>query len=301
MPNALFTPDDAAKIAASIARKDLVLVNTVSRDVEADYVPGRGIDTVHVRVPGATVAGTKSPTDTTTPLATGQIAEKTIPVPLDALAYSRVPLSTRDLSLSLTDYATQILAPQSEAVAEYVEDRLVTAMQATPETTTITFNPADPAKMFTAARGILRSNGVPAGARLVAAVGANVYGALLDADAIGTDGKVRTFEVIESTRLGADEFVAYIPEAFAVALRATVASEGTPFSASVKVNDDNGRQAFAATLIRQWNPTVAVEESVLMVLAGAKAMPLPIKRGDGTVDLVDHAGVVRVDTSTPAA
>ncbi|WP_144680312.1 P22 phage major capsid protein family protein [Cellulosimicrobium sp. TH-20] len=296
MANTLFTPDEAAKVTAAYARKDLVLVNTVNRDVEADYAPGRGIGTVHVRVPGSAVAGTKSPSDTTTPLATGQIVEQTIPVPLDTLVYHRNPLSVRDVTLSLHDYSTQILAPQAEAVAEYVENRLVTAMQATPETETLTFDPANPAKMFTAARGILRGRGVPAGAPLIAAVGANVYGALLDAEAIGPDGKVRTFEVIESTRLGADEFIAYVPEAFAVALRAPIAPEGAPFAASVKVNDDKGRQAFAALLIRQWNPTVAVEESVVSLLAGAQAMPLPVKNG-ATVDLVENGGVVRVVTA----
>lgn len=82
-------------------------------------------------------------------------------------------------------------------------------MQATPAST-IAYDEAAPAKLFTKARAQLRENGVPSGAPLVAAVGSNVYGALYDAlPANGTvfdaNGRMRGFDVHESTALDADE------------------------------------------------------------------------------------------------
>ena len=296
MTNNFYTADQAAQVAAVIARRDLNLAATVSRDVEADFNPGRGL-VIPVRVPGATVAGTKSPSDTVTPLALGALHEQTVPVEIDVHAFSRVALSEADLSLDIQDYAAQVLSPQAAALAEYSEARVASAMQATP-LTELPYSPADPARLFTAARARLRQNGVSASTPLLAAVGANVYGALLDgpASTFDQDGKVRGFTVLESTRLAPDEAVFYIRGAFTLVLRAPIAPEGAPFSASVQVRTEGG--AFAVRLVRAYNPAIAAEESLVSVLVGARAMPLAVEDSTtGEVNLVEHGGVVRVDTS----
>ena len=294
--NDFFTATQAAAVAANLAHGDLNLSDTVSRDVEADFVPGRGL-VVPVRIPGATVAGTKSPSDTTTPLAVGALAEQTVDVTIDTHAFSRVILSEADLSLSLVNFAAQVLAPQSAALAEYAEARVTTAMKATP-LTVLTFDPANPARLFTAARSTLRGRGVSAQPALRAAVGANVYGALLDGPA-GTwdaDGRVRGVTVLESTRLDPDEVIVYIRDAFTLVLRAPLAPSGAPFAASVRAKTDDGE--FALRLVRAYNPDVAAEESLVSVLVGARSMPLPVvNTATGVVDLVAHGGAVHVDTS----
>jgi len=296
MSNTFYTAQDAAAVAAALARADLNLAATVSRDVEADFVPGRGL-TVPVRIPGATVAGTKSPTDITTPLTVGSIAEQTVPVTIDVHAYNRQVLSEGDLSLNLKDFAGQVLLPQAAALAEFAEARVTTAMQATPPTA-LTYDDANPARLFTAARGVLRRNGVSATTPLLAAVGANVYGALLDGP-VGTfdpSGKVRGFRLLESTRLDPDEALFYVRNAFTLVLRAPIAPDGAPFSASIRATNDDG--SFAVRLIRAYNPTVAAEESLVSVLVGSRAMPLPVVNTEtGAVDLVEHGGAVRVDTT----
>ncbi|WP_217616257.1 hypothetical protein [Cellulomonas sp. GbtcB1] len=297
MPNTLYTAEQAAAVAASLAHKDLNIAGTVSRDVEADFNPGRGL-VVPVRIPGATVAGTKDPKDTTTPLDLGSIHEQTVPVEIDVHAFSRVALSEADLSLGLTDYAAQVLAPQSAALASYSEDRVVKAMQATP-LKDLAFDEANPARMFTAARAALRKNGVNGATPLLAAVGADVYGALLDGpvSTFDADGKVRGFTVQESTSLAPGEAVFYIRNAFTLVLRAPIAPDGAPFSAAVRAQTENSE--FALRLIRAYNPAVAAEESLVSVLVGSRAMPLPVVDTEtGTVSLVEHGGAIRVDTAS---
>jgi len=296
MSTTFYTAQEAAKVLATIARGDLNLSSTVARDVESDFNPSRGL-VVPVRIPGATVAGTKSPSDVTTPLTVGSIVEQTVPVTIDVHAYNRQVLSEADLSLNLQDYASQVLRAQAAALAEYAEARVTTVFKATP-LTELTYDAANPARLFTQARGRLRENGVSASTPLLAAVGSNVYGALLDGPVTTFDanGRVRGFSVLESTRLDADEVVFYIRNAATLVVRAPIAPEGAPFSASVKVDTDDG--SFAARLIRAYNPNVAAEESLVSVLLGARAMPLSVvDAATGEVDLVEHGGMIRVDTS----
>lgn len=293
-----FTAADAASVAAILAHKDLNIAGTVARDVEADFNPGRGL-TIPVRIPGATVAGTKDPSDTTTPLTLGSIHEQSVDVTIDTHAFSRVALSEADMSLNLTDYSAQVTRAQTAALASYAEDRVVSAMQATP-LTDLAYDAANPAKTFTAARAVLRKNGVNGATPLFAAVGADVYAALLDGPPStfdAADGRVRGFTVQESTALAPGEVTFYVRNAFTLVLRAPIAPAGVPFSASVKVETENSE--FALRLIRTFNPAVAAEESLVSVLVGARAMPLPVvDTATGTVNLVQDGGVVRIDTAS---
>lgn len=215
MPNQLLTPDHIAQVAAGLVGDGLGLAGLLHRDLEADFGAGTG-DTVKVRVPGAIAAQTKSIHDVSTPLVRGSINEKSIDVKLTDHVYDVVPLSEADLDLDIVDFTRQILIPQSDAIVNFVERAVAAAMKGTPETA-LTYDATNPAKVFTAIRKRLRDNGVPTTAKLVAAVGSGVYTDLLDGPvgSSGTtfdaDGKVRGFEVVESTRLATDEIVAFRP------------------------------------------------------------------------------------------
>jgi hypothetical protein len=290
------TPENIARVAAQIVGLDLGLAKLLSRDFEADFGGGSG-SVVKVRVPGAVEASTRDARDLTTPLVQAALIEQSIPVELNTLAYSSVPLAAGHYDLDMTDYARQILQPQSSALVKYVERETVAALQATPETTSITFDEANPGKTFTAIRRQLRANGVGAGEPLLAAVGADVYAALLDAvpSTAGVtfteDGKVRGFQVVESTRLAADEIVGFVRPAFALVVRAPKVPEGAPYGASVREDD------FAVTTIRTFDPSTATDRSIVSALVAVKAMPLAVDQEDGTVDLVPNAGAVRVLTA----
>jgi hypothetical protein len=288
MSNSILTPDNIATLAATLVGQDLGLASLVHRDVEKDFGQGTGA-TVKIRVPGAVPARTRD-IDSLAPLTSDSIAEQSIPVTLSTEAYSLVPLSDGDLDLNIEDYAKQVLLPQTQAIVKFVERDVVAAMKATP-TSAITYSSTTPAKAFTAIRRQLRDSGVSTEAKLFAAVGSGIYGDLLDAP-VGTwdeNGKmVRGNNVIESTRLGAKEIVAFVPEAFALVVRAPMVPSGAPYGASVKDGD------FALRLIRSYDTKIAADTSLVTAFVGVQALPLAVDNEDGTVSLVEHGGAVRV-------
>ncbi|WP_162942867.1 P22 phage major capsid protein family protein [Cryobacterium soli] len=269
------------------------LASLVHRDLDSEFAGSIG-SSVRVRVPGAVPAQTR-PVNSLATLTKDAITEQSIAVSLDVEAYSLVPLSDGDLDLDIKDYGVQVLLPQTRALTRYVERSLVAAMQATPAST-ITYAAATPAKAFTAIRKALRDAGVPADVKIHAAVGSSVYGALLDAPTgtFDADGKsVRGIEVHESTRLAATEIVAFVRDAFAVVVRAPRVPDGAPYGASVKDKE----AGFALRLIRAYDPNIAADTSLLTAFVGVQAMPLAVDNEDGTVDLVEHGGVIRVVTA----
>ena len=267
----------------------------VHRDLEANFRTGEG-DSVKIRVPGAVAAQVRGIFDTSTPLVSADLGEQTITVTLTDHVYDNVVLSEGDLDLEIADFTSRVLLPQTSAIAKHVERAVATAFSATPESTTIAYDAMDPARAFTAIRRQLRDNGVPTEAPLVAAVGSSAYADLLDG-ATGTfdaDGKVRGISVIESTRLAADEIVAFVKEAFALVVRAPAVPQGAPYGASVTAGD------FAVRHIRSYDGTVAADRSLVSAFVGVESMPLAIDNEDGTVSLIANAGAVRVLTSTAA-
>ncbi len=288
MANSLLTPDKIASVAAALVGQDLGLAGLVYRDVERDFGDGSG-DTVKIRVPGALASQTRG-VRSLAPLVRGEIQEQYIDVTLTDEVYDQVPLARGTLDLDVVDFTKQVLVPQASAIVRHIERTVAAAMSATPETTGITYDTAAPAKTFTQIRKALRDNGVPADAPLLAAVGSGVYGDLLDAEALDND-TVRGFRVYESTRLASDEIVGFVEQAFALAVRAPIAPEGAPYSASVKEN------GFALTHVRAFDPTIGADTSLVSALVGARALPLAIDNEDGTVTLTPHAGAVRVLTA----
>lgn len=291
---------DLATIAAKLVGADFNLAALISSDVEADFAPGKGA-TIRVPVPAAIPTRSKGIFDKTTALVADELEEQYIDVTLADHLYNLAILSEGDLNLSVTDYSRQVLAPQTRAIAAKVEALVAATMTATPAASGITYAAATPAKAFTSARRVLRDNGVPGDARLVAAVGSSVYADLLDAptgQGFDANGKVRGFEVIESTRLASDNIVAFIPQAFTLVVRAPKVPQGAAYGASVSTPVlGDGSKAFAVRVVNDYDSNVAADRSLVGTFAAVAAMPLPVDNEDGTVDLVEHGGVVRIDTA----
>lgn len=294
MANSFLTAENIAKVAAAIVGQDLGLAGLVYRDLESDFRAGSG-NVVKVRVPGAVASQTRGIYDTSTPLVSDEIAEQSIDVTLTDHVYDNVVLSEGSLDLDIENFSAQVLRPQAIAIVKHVERAVAAAMSATPESTAIAYDALNPAKTLTRVRAQLRENGVPTEARLIAAVGSGVYGDLLDAEAIDDSGKVRGFEIVESTRLAADEIVGFIPSAFALVVRAPAVPNGAPFGASVTEG------GFALRHIRSYDGTVAADRSLVSAFVGVESLPLAVDNEDGTISLVANGGAVRVLTSTTPA
>lgn len=290
-------PQTIAELAAKLAGADFNLAKLISTDAASDFAEGTGA-TVRIPVPGAVPTHSKPIGDKSTALVADELSEKFIDVTLTDHVYSLTVLSEGDLSLEIKDYARQVLGPQARAIAAKIEALTAATMTATPATESVSYSATEPAKAFTAARRILRTNGVPASTKLYAAVGANVYADLLDADAI-ENGKVRDIEVIESTRLDEDDIITFVPEAFTLVARAPIVPNGAAYGASIRtplVDKERGAQ-FAVRVLNDYDSSVAADRSLVSSFVKVAAMPLPVDREDGTVDLVEHGGVVHIATA----
>lgn len=279
--------DQLARTAATLVGKDLKLAALVRRDLDNDWKRGSG-DTVYVRVPGAVAAKERGLFDTTSPIEHSELEEKTVPVVLRTHAHNSIVLSEGSLSLDLRDFASQVLVPQADALVKYAERTLASAMQSTPANETITYDPAKPANAFSQMRRTLRTNGVSSDVPLLAAVGAGVYADLLDAGAIDENGKVRGFEVTESTRLSDSEVIGFIKDAFVLAVRAPEKPNGAAYAASVTEG------GFSLRHVASYDGNVAVDRSLVSAFVGAQPMPLAFDTETGEVELREHAGAVRI-------
>jgi hypothetical protein len=176
----------------------------------------------------------------------------------------------------------------------------------------VEFDPADPAKLFTAIRKRLRDNGVsPAGMNVV--VGTNVYAALLDSAQLtdasqsgSTDalreagvGKLRGFSVVESTRVDEDEVLAFHSDAVTLITRAPVVPQGASFGSTVSAG------GFSLRYLRDYDAMHTVDRSIVSAFSAVGILPTyRIERDYDTRQVVKtklaNGGIIRLDLSAAA-
>lgn len=325
MANSLYTPEQVAQVAVAMAADDAMVSALISRNFENDLLGGGGKGrTVNLKVPAALVARLRGIDDTTNKIVLDYVSEQTVPVSLGVHAYSAVGLSEGDMSLDLQSFSGQILAPQVDAVVDYIEDSVIDALLAETEDNSIAWDPANPIPTFTKVRKTLRDRGVPA-TNLNVLVGTDVYAALLDANAVqdasqsgstaalrdANVGRVRGFNVVESTKIPAGEILAFHRDAYTLAVRAPQVPQGASFGATV------ASKGFNLRYLRDYDADFTQDRSIVSTFCGVAKMPLfRVNRtepgggveGDagytvGSVSVTqDPAGaVLRVDTTTTAS
>lgn len=312
--NEFYNPEQIAKVAVAMATQESYLGALISRDFEDDLLGGGGKGrTVNVRIPSALIARSRDIDETTAAIVLDSLKEDTVGVTLGEHLYSAVALSEGDLSLNLEDFTAQVLKPQIEAVVDKVEHEVGLALQSIlglqSGEAVGAYDPADPVKLFTKLRAVLRKRGVPqTGLNVV--VGTDVYADLLDAKAItdasqsgstaalqeGQVGKVRGFTIVESTRVEDDEIAAFHGKAFTLAVRAPKVPDGASFGQSESSN------GYSLRYLRDYDASHTVDRSIVGTFAGIEAMPLKRIERDytaGTANVVDVPGgaAIRVRTS----
>src|SRR4051794_12711379 len=124
--------DNLARVASALVSKDLKIAGTVNRDYEADFALKLGA-TVNARIPAALASSTMAVDATTRTLTVATLTESTQPIQLTTNVYSAVALTDEDVTLRVDDFARRVLAPQSLAVAEGIENLVVTKLQSVTE------------------------------------------------------------------------------------------------------------------------------------------------------------------------
>lgn len=289
MANTLYTPEQLASTAIALVTEDLVLAKTLNRDYESDFGGGKGA-TVNVKKPAVLQAATRALASTVA-VTVDDLAQTVVPVALDEQIYNAVQLLDSELSLELEDFGREVLAPQTLAIAEAIEAKVVALFQAVAETAWGTaagtaYDPTDPRATFVSARKALRDLAVPASG-MYAAVGTTIAADLInylgqpgingESDALrdATIGRIAGFTVIESNRLAVDEAVFYHKSGATLALRAPSVPAGASFGASASGN------GFAMTHIRDYDSDILADRSIVSVFAGAKVMPIVSTAGGG--------------------
>lgn len=295
-----FTATQAAEVAAALVQQDAYISALVSRNYTDEfYAPGRAGQPISVKIPTTLQAHRRALTNHTDALVMDTIEEKRATITLTPeMAYSAIPLSEHDTALALEDFSAQVLAPQCAAVADDLEQAVVSALAGV-DASEIAFDPAKPVATFTALRKALRDNGVsPNGINCV--VGTEVYAALLDADAIsdasqsgstdalreGTVGRVRGMTVVESNRVDDGEIFVFHRDAVTLCTRAPAVPQGAPFGARVAA------KGFDLRYLRDYDARTAEDRSVVATFVAVAI--LPTFKADGTE--VPDGGILHVVT-----
>lgn len=267
-------------LAVELLGRQLVLVATVSRVPGRDFSgPSGGAVTLRVPVP-RTARVQETPGS---PIVFDAISETPVTCTVNHV-YDGVRVTDEDMSLSVENFARQFLVPQTEAVARRGEQFLSDVMN---DLDADLYFPADTVDLadwdekgyedrILEAGELLDQNDVPAGDRYMA-VSPYVARRVLRVDkftrvdASGERTALRQamlgdlygFRFVKSNNLAPGRAVAYHTSAFAFGTLSPVAPAGVVESATA---EDGG---VAMRAIRQYNPSILSEESVISTFVGA--------------------------------
>ncbi|MET9262405.1 P22 phage major capsid protein family protein [Amycolatopsis sp. NPDC004079] len=202
MANTFLKANKIAAAALGLLQREIVLPALVWRDAAGDFAQAAG-DTISIRVPARTTARTRTLRGARPTTSEGagiitmdELTETKVDVTLDEDVYSAIPITDEELTLDITNFGAQILAPQVRAVAEGLENKLAAEMTGATYATTLTLDTADPYKTLVDARVALNKSNVPMSER-TCVVGADLEGVFLKsehismADKSGSDSALR--------------------------------------------------------------------------------------------------------------
>lgn len=125
MAHSFLKPTVVVDTAIKLLQREIVLPQLVWLNGIGDFA-GKYQDTITIRVPARTVAHRRAlrGTGAARNLVTEDLTENAIPVTLDHDVYHAVALTDEELTLDITDFASQVLNRQIRAVAEDLENGL---------------------------------------------------------------------------------------------------------------------------------------------------------------------------------
>lgn len=276
---AVLTAQGISSVSMAVLSRSLVLPRTVTV-VPGDEFAGSNGDTISIRVPQPTASQIQaSPGASLTPSDVDEV-----PVALELKhVYHLKNLTDQEVSMDLEDFAGQVSAPQTQAVARGVENLLIGEMNNLTPDSLIEFAYAadddNTREVMALIREYLTSQECPASDRYLAASPEVVtrllrcsdftrYDASGSADALRNAlvGRIYGLEVVEVSGLDAGTAVGYHKSAFGMAVRTPVAPRGASESASVTQDGIGIRQVF------QYDAGHAQDQSLVSTFAGASTV-----------------------------
>lgn len=251
MAHSFLKPTAVVDTAIKLLQREIVLPQLVWLNGLGDFA-GKYQDTITIRVPARTVAHRRSfrGTGAARNLVTEDLTENAIPVTLDHDVYHAVVLTDEELTMDITDFASQVLNRQVRAVAEDLENGLADTIAGADYATNNMIVHATAATMWDSivdARRKLNDNYVDRSGRVLV-VGSAVEAAFLKDDTFhrydstgdspnsalrdATIGQVAGLNVVVSDALLPGDAYLFHPTAFIMATRPPAAPRGANFTSS---------------------------------------------------------------------
>lgn len=315
MPNTFLKATRIAAQALGLLQREIILPGLVWRNAGGDFAGAFG-DTISIRVPARTTARTRvlrgarpSASEGNGIIVMDELIETNVPVKLDTDVYNAIPVTDEELTLDITDFGQQILAPQVRAVAEGLENQVATEMVGATYATTVTMDTSvagfDPYDSLVDARIALNKATVPMVDRAVVC-GADMEGVFLKSehlnrvDQSGSDsalrdatiGRIAGFgAVVISNALPGDVGFAFHRTAYVQGLRAPAVPDGAPFGHSQTYQD------LAMRWIKDYDFRNVQDRSLVDCYTGTNIVadgPLVDTNADGTPDTPSFVRAVKL-------
>lgn len=282
MPNTLIKAERIVAAALGILEREIVLPALVWRDAGGSFVGAAG-DTISIRVPARTQARSRPLRGARPTASEGEgiitmdtLTETKIDVTLDEALYNAVPITDEELTLDISNFGAQILAPQVRAVAEGLENKLAAEMVGASYATTLALNTGDPYNTLVDARVQMNKDNIPMNDR-TCVVGADLEGIFLKsehlamADKAGDSnalrdaaiGRVAGFgPVYVSNALPSNVGFVFHRTAYVLSMQAPVVPDGASYGRSQSF------QGLAMRWIRDYDFRSVLDRSLVDVYAG---------------------------------
>lgn len=265
MANTFIKAGQIVDAATLLLEREIVLPRLVWTQPSANFV-GALNDTVTLRVPAVLDARTRV-MRSSTQLTADDLTETSVPVALDTHVYQLLNITDEQLTLDITDFARQVLAPQMRAVAEGMEENIATTLEGATAAEMVAVDTSSAPSageafaVLVEARRALNALNVPRGERVV------VLGSELEAwflqdsvinnhnsgnrDALeeATINRIAGFTIVGSNALSPTEGYAFHRTAVAFANVAPALPSGAAMAARVAT------EGLALRYLRDYNPT----------------------------------------------
>jgi hypothetical protein len=303
VPNTLLKAERIAAASLGLLEREIVLPALVWRDAGGDFA-GAGGDTISIRVPARTQARTRALREARPATSEGagiitmdDLTETKVDVTLDEAIYNAIPVTDEELTLDITNFGTQILAPQVRAVAEGLENKVAGEMTGATYATELELDTADPYKTLVDARVALNKANVPMSER-TCVVGADMEGVFLKSEHLshaeksGSDtalrdaviGRVAGFgNIYVSNALPANVGFCFHKTAFVLSMRAPAVPDGASYGSS------QSYAGLAMRWLRDYDFRNVQDRSLVDVYAGSNI----IADGPDSADLGTDLDFVR--------
>jgi hypothetical protein len=267
--------------ALALLDRQVVLANIIGRDSGAEFTGAKG-DTVNIKRPSRLAARKQAlRADNSAGIQSENLNEWSIPVRLTDHIYNAVDLTDAELTLDITNFAEQVLAPQTHAIAREIERETAAKLETAPLIGQVeTDENGDPVdaqgvrRALVKARNKLNRQDVPLTGRY-AIVGADVESALLNdpvlvpVDTSGssevlreaTIGRLAGFNIVVSNDIDPRTAICLHPSAYILVNRAPV----VPVSAQ---GSSSSVEGLALRLVRDYNSHTASDRSFVSSYVG---------------------------------